>query len=297
MKQTRALVILKVLFAVVVWGGSFIATKIALRDLAPLTVVWVRFGMGVLVLLAAVLARRQFKLPGRRDLASFAFIGALGITFHQWLQSLGLQTAQATTSAWIMASTPAFMAVLGWIFFKEKLNALGVLGILLAAFGVMLVASRGDLRALSLGQLGAPGDLLILISAPNWAVFSALSRPGLRRYPAALMMLFVMGFGWLFTTLLLLSGPGITDLANLTRGSWQALLFLGLACSGLAYIFWYDGLQALSSAQVGAFLYIEPLVTVAAAGLLLAEPLYPAVLIGGAIILGGVWLVNRRINR
>jgi drug/metabolite transporter (DMT)-like permease len=297
MTQTRAVVILKVLFAVVVWGGSFIATKIALRDAAPMTVVWTRFGMGVLVLLAAVLVRRQFALPSPRELASFAFIGALGITFHQWLQSSGLQTAQATTTAWIVASTPVFMALLGWIFFKERLDAWRVLGILLAAGGVMLVVSRGDLRALSLGQLGAPGDLLILISAPNWAVFSALSRPGLRRHPAARMMLYVMGFGWLFSTLFFLSGPGISDLANLSRDGWLAVLFLGLACSGLAYIFWYDGLQALPSAQVGAFLYIEPLVTVAVAGLLLAEPLYPAVLAGGAVILGGVWLVNRRINR
>lgn len=292
----RWIVILKVLFAVAVWGGSFIATKIALRDAAPVTIVWTRFGIGVLILGLAVARRGGYRRPRLLDLAYFALLGGLGITFHQWLQSTGLITAQATTTAWIVASTPVFMALLGWLFLHESLGVVRVGGILLAAAGVLLVVSRGDLRALSLGQLGTPGDMLILISAPNWAVFSALSRDGLRRYPAALMMFFVMGFGWLFSSIFFLSGPGFADLTRLTVDGWSAVLFLGIACSGLAYIFWYDALQAMPSAQVGVFLYLEPLVTVAVAGAVLGEALTPATLAGGTIILLGVWLVNRQMN-
>lgn len=287
-------IVLKILTAVIAWGGSFVATKIALRDVHPVTVVWIRFAIGVLVLGAAVIGRRQFRRPAARDLLSFALIGAIGITFHQWLQSTGLQTAQATTSAWIVASTPVFMAILGWIFFKERLKFGQVAGVFLAAAGVLLVATHGDFAMLALGRLSTPGDLLILISAPNWAVFSTLSRDGLRRYPAALMMLFVMLFGWLFTTVLFFAGPGPADIANLTMNGWLAVGFLGLVCSGLAYIFWYDALQALPSAQVGVFLYIEPVVTVIIAGILLAEQPTAALLAGGTIILLGVWLVNRR---
>lgn len=294
MKRANLGVIVKILLAVIFWGASFVGTKIALRDAQPVTVVWLRFGIGVLVLGAAVIRRRQFKLPPVRDLGYFALIGALGITWHQWLQSTGLITAQATTSAWIVASTPIFMALLGWIFFKETLNLLRVAGIFIAAFGVLMVVTKGDLQSLSLGQFGTRGDLLMLISSPNWAVFSALSRNGLRRYPAALMMLYVMVFGWLFTTVLFAAGPGFTDLTHLTVNGWAAVAYLGIACSGLAYIFWYDALQVLPSAHVGVFLYIEPLVTVVVAGFLLAEPVYLAALAGGAIILLGVWLVNRR---
>lgn len=297
MSRDRVIVILKVLFAVLVWGGSFIATKIALRDIAPLSVVWLRFLIGMAVLAAAVKMRGQFALPPPKDIAYFALLGAIGITFHQWLQSTGLQTAQASTTAWIVSSTPIFMALLGWLFLRERLTAARILGILLAAGGVLLVVSRGDLAALSMGRLGAPGDALILISSPNWAVFSTLSRGGLKRHPAARMMLYVMGIGWLFTSLFFFTGPGLPDLAGLTLNGWLAVAFLGLVCSGLAYIYWYDALQALPSAQVGAFLYLEPVVTVLAAALMLAEPLTPAVLIGGAVILIGVWLVNRQMPK
>lgn len=273
------------------------ATKIALVYVAPVTVVWLRFAMGVAILGAAVIARRQFALPSLVDAGYFALLGFLGITFHQWLQSTGLVTAQATTTAWIVATTPVFMALLGWLLLKEKLGWIKWGGILLAAAGVLLVVSRGDLAALSAGNFGTLGDLLILISAPNWAVFSVLSRRGLQRYPATRMMLYVMGFGWLFTSVLFFAGPGPADIGHLALEGWLAVGFLGIACSGLAYIFWYDGLQALPASQVGVFLYVEPLVTTLLAAALIGEPVVWATLLGGAVILFGVWLVNRPAHR
>jgi drug/metabolite transporter (DMT)-like permease len=283
----------KVTFAVVVWGASFIATKVALQDISPVTVVWLRFAMGVVILGAAVGARKQFALPKVNELGYFALLGFIGITFHQWLQSTGLVTAQASTTAWIVATTPVFIALLGTLLLKEKLGWIKVGGILLAGLGVLLVVSKGELSTLAAGRIGTPGDLLILISAPNWAVFSVLSRQGLQKHPAARMMLYVMGLGWLFTSALFFAGPRLAEIGQLTLNGWLAVGFLGIACSGLAYIFWYDGLQAIPAAQVGAFLYLEPLVAVVVAALVLGEAILAASLVGGLIILLGVWLVNR----
>ena len=298
MGAKRTLVFLTTLFAVVSWGASFIATKIALHYVQPFTVVWFRFGIGVLVLGIGALVRGQIRQrPAASDLLYFALLGAQGITFHQWLQSSGLVTAQATSTAWIVATTPVFIAILGWFFLKERFNLLRWAGILLAALGVLLVVAHGDLNSIFRGSFGAPGDLLILISAPNWAIFTVLSRRGLNRYPAALMMLYVMLFGWLLTSIFFFSGPGLADLANLRLEGVLALLFLGIFCSGLAYIFWYDALQALPAAQAGVVLYLEPLVTVAVASTILFEPLYWSTFLGGVIILAGVWLVNRPPQR
>lgn len=248
--------------------------------------------MGVVILGLAMAARGQFALPAKKDLLYFALLGFLGITFHQWLQSTGLQTAQATTTAWIVASTPIFMAVLGLVLLKERLNGYQISGILLATFGVLLVVTKGDLPSLSAGRFGTPGDFLILISALNWAVFSNLSRRGLLLHPATRMMFYVMCFGWLFTSILFFTGPGLADIGRLSQAGWLGIGFLGIACSGLAYIFWYDALQAIPVSQVGAFLYLEPLVTVVVAAVILAEPLLLASLMGGGLILFGVWIVQ-----
>ncbi|HEY5268974.1 MAG TPA: DMT family transporter [Anaerolineales bacterium] len=285
---------LEALFAVVVWGASFVATKVALRYTSPDVVVWLRFAMGVVILGIAVLAGRKFTLPEKRDWPYLALLGFLGITFHQWLQSTGLVTSEATTTAWIVASIPIFMALLGWLALKEKLLWLQVAGILLSTFGVLLVVTRGNLVLLASGKFGTVGDFLILISAPNWAIFSVLSRRGLQKYPATLMMFYVMAFGWLFSSVLFFVQGGLNQIGHIPWDGWAGIAFLGIFCSGLAYIFWYDALQALPVAQTGAFLYLEPVVTVIVAALILGERLYLATLLGGVLILAGVWLVNRK---
>ncbi len=294
MKQKTITSYLEITFAVISWGASFIATKLALRDLAPVTVVWMRFAIGVVILGVATGIKRQFSIPHGQDWLYFGLLGFLGITFHQWLQSTGLQTVQASTTAWIVATTPVFIGVLSWIFLREKLAWLQVVGIILAATGVILVVSKGDLGALFSGHFGTTGDILILISAPNWAVFSILSSRGLKKYPATRMMFFVMLIGWLFTSILFISGGNIADIRNLTPSSLAGVGFLGVFCSGLAYIAWYDGLQALPATQVGAFLYLEPLVAVLVAWVVLGEGLIPVALLGGLVILLGVRLVQKR---
>jgi len=285
--------IIKAFFAVTVWGASFVATKISLEYIDPTTLVWLRFTMGVAVLGLAVGLSRQFSLPQRKDLGYFAVLGFLGITFHQWLQSTGLVTAQATTTAWIITSTPIFIALLGLFILREPLVWYQAAGIILAAFGVLLVVTKGNLLSLSTGRMGTPGDFLVMISAVNWAVFSTLSRSGLKKHPATLMMFYVMSFGWLFTSILFFAGPGLAPIASIPWDAWIAIIFLGILCSGIAYIFWYDALKVLPVAQTGAFLYFEPIVTVLVAALLIREAILPVTLVGGITILMGVWMVNK----
>ena len=294
MNRKRVFPILEAIFTVVVWGGTFIATKIALQEVSPATVVWLRFGMGVIVLGITVALRKQFAIPERNEWLYFALLGFIGVTFHQWLQANGLVTAQATTTAWIVATTPIFIALLGWLVLKEKLGWLKVGGIALAALGVLLIVSNGNPDALFAGKAGTIGDLLILISAPNWAIYTVLSRRELARHPAARLMFYVMLLGWLFTNIWIFGfGPGISEIARLTLKGWSAILILGVFGSGLAYIAYYDALQVVPASQLGVFLNIEPLVTTLLAASLLSEPITVIVLLGGAIIIAGIYLVNR----
>jgi drug/metabolite transporter (DMT)-like permease len=280
-------------FAATVWGASFIATKVALKDVSPITIVWMRFAMGIIILGMAVVLRKQFSMPKKNEWGYFALLGFLGITFHQWLQSNGLKTSEASTTAWIVATTPVFMALLGWLILKERLNGIKTIGILLAFVGVLLVVSDGNLASISIGKFGAPGDILILISSLNWAIFSALSRRGLKTYSASLMIFFVMLLGWIFTSVVFIAGGNYVEIPALSINGWLGVTFLGVFCSGLAYIAWYDALQALSTANTGVFLYIEPLIAMVVAFFVLGEPITVASLLGGGVILFGVWLVSK----
>jgi len=294
MSKEKIFPYLEVLFSVVAWGASFIATKIGVQEVTPITIVWLRFGMGLMILGVAVAARKEFAWPAKNEWAYFALLGFLGITWHQWLQSTGLVTAQASTTAWIVATTPIFMALLGWLVLKEKLTWGQSAGIALAALGVLLVVSKGDLAGISVGNFGIPGDFLILVSAPNWAIFSTLSRRGLQKHPAARMMFYVMAFGWIFSSVAFFAGGNLSEIPKLSFDGWMGVAFLGIFCSGLAYIAWYDGLQTIAASQVGAFLYLEPLVAVIVAAVILTdEPITWVSLVGGSIILLGVYLVNR----
>ncbi len=294
MKPTKIIIYLEALLAVAIWGGTFIATKVALREVSPVTIIWIRFGIGVLILGVTVAARRQFALPARNELGYLALLGFLGVTFHQWLQATGLITAAATTTAWIVATIPVFTALLGWLVLKERLGAVRIFGMALAAAGVILIVSKGDPRALLNGSFGSFGDFLILLSAINWAVFSVVSVRGLRAHPATRMMFYVMTFGWLFSNIWIFGfGPGLGEIPLLTTDGWAAILTLGILGSGLAYIAWYDALQVVPTSQLAAFINVEPLVTTIMAAFLLDEKITLLSMFGGGLVIFGVYLVNK----
>jgi len=278
------------------WGASFVALKVLLRELSPATITVVRFAVGLAVLAAVSAARHQLQAPRARDLPWLALLGFLGITLHQWLQATGLLSSTATVTSWIVASIPIIVAILGWLVLRERLGGWRVAGILMAAAGVSLVVSNGDLRGLLAGTAGTPGDLLIAFSAVNWAVFTILSKRFMQTGTAlrpVTMMLYVMGFGWAFSLLWLGATGGAEAILHLSVDGWWAMAFLGIGCSGLAYLFWYDALDRIDATQAGVFLYFGPLVTALLAWPMLGEAISGPMLAGGAAILVGVWMVNR----
>jgi drug/metabolite transporter (DMT)-like permease len=249
--------------------------------------------MGIPLIFLAVLIRKQFAFPKGNEWWYFALLGFLGISFHQWLQSNGLQTAQATTTAWIVATSPAFIAILGWMVLKEKLNLLQSFGFVLAMVGVLAVVSKGDLSTIAVGQFGSYGDFLILISAVNWAVFSILSRRGLKDHPSTRMTFWVMVIGWLITSAAFFANKNYIEIPQLDSRGWIAMIFLGVLTTGFAYIAWFDALSQLPAAQTGAFLFVEPLVSMVVASYILNEKITIISVLGGAVILVGIWMVNR----
>lgn len=293
MERGQARALAKGAAAAVSWGASFVAIKVALRTLSPLPLVWLRFGLGVGVLSLFVLREREKDPLSFREWLLVGLLGFLGVPFHHLVQSTGLKTAQAATSAWIISSMPVFIALLGALFLGERMGRRRIVGLVLAAAGVLLVVTRGDPKRLWMTDPGSFGDLLVLLSALNWAVFTVVSRGFLSRHRPAPMMFKVMASGWLMTTVFFLVSGAWSPIAGLDAGGWAAVLFLGVFCSGLAYVFWYDALKSLPASRAGVLMYLNPAsaTVVAVAGL--GEPLSVSVVTGALLITLGVWQVNR----
>ncbi|OGO18925.1 MAG: hypothetical protein A2Z14_05215 [Chloroflexi bacterium RBG_16_48_8] len=114
--------------------------------------------------------------------------------------------------------------------------------------------------------------------------------------PPLVSMMVVLAFGWIFSLFWFAFGGSVSDFAHLKGDGLWAILFLGIACSGLAYIFWYQALSVIDATQAGVFLYFEPIVTVLLAWPILGEKMSLGGIIGGMGILLRVWAVNRGWN-
>jgi drug/metabolite transporter (DMT)-like permease len=284
---------LKLTTSAVIWGISFIATKVAVAEVPPAVVIWLRFSMAVVILFFFLRFRGKLTIPPIKEMMYLALLGFIGISLHHWLQSTGLVTAQASTTSWLISTSPIFMALLAWVFLKEKITLTAFSGILLATLGVLLVVSHGKIASILNGDFGSTGNILVLFSALNWAIFSVLSRPALEKYSALFVLFYATFFGVLFSSIHFISISGWAYINQLSSAGWLAVAFLGIASSFLAYTYWYDGLQIIGATQAGVFIFIEPLVSLVVAAMVLNEEVTLAALLGGSLILLGVWLVNR----
>lgn len=273
--------------AVVFWGISFVATKAALREISPVTLIFSRFAIGALVLL--VLVR---ELPPRKEWPPLALLGFIGVFVHQMLQAFALTMTTATNTGWLIGITPIWSAVLAAIFMRERFGLWKLVGLAGGFAGVLLVVTRGDFSAQVFGRPSTLGDLLILISTVNWAIYTVIGNPTIRRLGPRRATSGAMLFGVLMLTPFFVIRRGWTEIPRLTSTGWTAVLFLAICCSALGYLFWYGALERVETSRVAALLYAEPLVTFVAAMYFLHERVNAAVVVGGALVLASVLLTQ-----
>jgi drug/metabolite transporter (DMT)-like permease len=270
-----------------------VATKAALAEISPVTLIFTRFALGVGLLLAITALRGQPTLPPRDSWRSLLVMGFVGVFVHQMLQAHALTLTTAVNTGWLIGLTPVWSALLSAYALKERFGPVKIAGLLLGFLGAALVVTRGRMGAGVLALPSTRGDLLILVSTLNWAVYTVLGHPALRRLGPTRATTGALLFGWLMIVPFFVAGAGWREYEQLTGAGWTAVLFLGIACSGLGYLFWYGALENIEASKVAAFLYLEPLVTLAAAAALLGETVSATTVMGGLLVLAGVALVQR----
>ncbi len=284
---------LSALLAVVFWGVSFVATKAAVAECSPLAVVVTRGALGTALLFALLAWRGEPLRPPRDAWGALFGMGFVGVAVQQGVQAYALTLTTASRTGWLIGLTPAWSALFAAWRLRERLGAAKLAGLALGLGGALLVMTRGRLDPGLLALPTTRGDLLVLATTVNWAFYSVLGHATLRRLGPRLATAGAMLAGWLVLLPPFLWQRAWRDLAHVSPSGWVALIFLGLACSGLAYLFWYGALERLEATRVASFLYLEPLVTLVAAMALLGETVAPATVAGGLLLILGVVLVQR----
>ncbi len=288
MKNNPA-VYIKPLLATIFWGLSFIATKTALNELTPVMIIIIRLLLGITFLvIIAVHTQKDFSIKLKQH--AFILLLAAIAVFHLWIQVTGLQYTSAANTGWIIGTAPIFIAIMGMIFFKERINLKQFVGIIIAFTGLFLLISKGDFS--SVGFLTNKGDFLVLVSAFTWGVYSMVNKKISLTYPPLMTILYLFILMAIIILPVTANRDTLLRLEHLSSIGWISVIFLGIFCSGIAYVLWAQSLKEMDSSRVGAFLYFEPFVTIFSAWIFLHETITLLMLISGIIIITGVIIVN-----
>lgn len=284
---------LLLLFCVIVWGWTFVATKICLQYLSPVELLGLRFLIG-LPALGIVMGMSGVRFAFEpRDLRQL-IPGSAILAMHFLVQAYALTTATATNTGWIIAVTPLAMGILSFIVLKERLRPAEIAGIIVATCGILLLVSNGSLQ--DVGWLRSTGDWLVLLSAHTWAMYTILTRD-LSRTRNPLSVTFAVftpiTIGCLVSMLV---ASDLRTLLSLPGEAVAALLFLGIL-GMVTQWFWQIGVARLGAGKAGVYLYLEPMATTVLAVPLLGEPFTLFTAIGGALVLAGVWWSERGLRQ
>jgi drug/metabolite transporter (DMT)-like permease len=288
--QIRKWLNLPAIGAVVIWGVVPTATKFALRDFDPAGLVVLRLIItSLLLFLMLAIAEKKIGI-NKEDLPLLCLAGVVGAGLFQFLFAVGVDHTTASNAAVIMAMAPIFTALVAAGLRQEPFRLLTILGILTAFGGVTLLVQG---RELTVRMENLVGDLVVLAAAFTWALYPVAAAPILRRHSVlktttyATALAAVAVFPFTIGDLLQQNWAAVTPEG--WGGAFYFILFGGL----IAWWLWGRGISQIGPTQTMVFYYIQPLVGVTVAILLLAERLSLVQASGVALVFLGVGLARR----
>lgn len=279
----------------IIFGLSFIAIKIALKDVQPFTIALIRFMIASCFLFLLIRMKHR-TTTGDRSLpwVKLALMGLSGVTGFFVLQNLGLVFTTASNASLILASIPAITAILALIILGEKITASKALGIGLAILGVALIVISGD-SSLRFSK-SFIGEILILGSAFGWAIYTITSRSINIKVPHMIITAYSTFLGTLFLVPFSIYEYAKYGIKSISLESWGALIFLGLFASGTAFLLYNYALTNLEAGKAAIYVNLSPLVTIIAGNYYLGEQLGLMELMGGFLILSGIFISGWKRN-
>jgi len=275
------------------WGSAFPTSKMLVLEVAPEVGAVLRFGIGSLVMMAILFRRSAKPVPDRDTWGRLAVVGLVGVTGFNTLFFRGLSLAPSSDAGMIIPTmSPVFTALAGMLFLGEPVRPRRVAGLAVSLAGAVLFFWSVIVH--TAGQGGRVwGDAALVGAAVCWAASSILSRSlsvRIGAIPAASWTLFLGS-----AVLLAISAPKLASVpwAALTGRFWVVLAYVVAFPTVIAYILWMEGIRSIGSGPATTFMFLAPVFALLIAALLLGERPTALQGAGGALMLCGVWLVNR----
>lgn len=271
-------------------GATVVATRLIVEQAGPASLALVRYAVGVLCLLPAVLLARRVRIAPR-DAAAIAVLGMIQFGAVVALLNVSLAYIAAARTALIFATAPLLTLLLAALLRHERLTMPKTIGVLVTVAGVAL--ALGD-KALH-GAHDADdwiGEGAALLSALCNAACSVLYRSLVRRYPPVPVAALAMT-GAVAALLVPSAWEGFfTDPLRLTSTGWLIIVLVGVS-SGVFYYLWVWVLSRTTATRLAVFLALSPITAAVLGWLFLAEPITPGLIVGLLAVAGGLWLAHR----
>ncbi|MFM9951218.1 MAG: DMT family transporter [Saprospiraceae bacterium] len=280
----------KLLIVACVWGGTFIATRMAAQVMGLFEGAFWRFLFATLGLLCVVwLTKTKLPKMDRRTLRYNILLALSGIIVYNFFFFSALKLIPASRASLLVALNPTIILFASVFMFGEPLKPAKILGGLLSLFGAIVVITRGELSHV-FDHFG-PGEWLALGCPASWAVYTLLSR----KISFAQEPLVTTTYSCLLSMVGLLPlayWEGMHPVREVSFQIWGALIFLGLLGTVLGFVWYAEGIRAIGAARTAIFNNLVPVFGVLFSVLLLNEQIDGSVLVGGALVVTGVAVIN-----
>jgi len=294
MENKKTIGHLAAILTILIWGTTFISTKILLVSFNPVEILFFRFIIGFLTLF--IIYPKRLNCSNFKQEITFASAGLCGICLYYLLENIALTFTMASNVGVIISAAPFFTAILAHLFIKtdEKLHTNFFIGFAVAMVGIVLISFNGSKL-----KLNPTGDLLAVIAAFIWGCYSILTKKiSSFGYNIILCTRRTFFYGILFIFSAFFFFDFKLDLTRFTNIIYLLnILYLGLGASALCFVTWNFAVKNLGAVKTSVYIYMVPVITIAASVFILDEKLTILAIAGIALTLIGLLLSECKIKK
>jgi len=294
--KKETIVEISLFLVALIWALNFSIIKISLTEINPFSFNGLRFVFAAAFIWIVVIWKNQFFTISRKDWIPLIGMGLLGNLLYQGLFIIGIDFTFSANAAVMLGTIPIWVALFSHFFTGEKMNLYKVGGVIFAFGGIAFIIAGGP-EKFSISSDTFLGDIIIVMSAMVWGIFTVLSKPFLNRYTPIQFSAIMTTIG--FITLFLIGLPGMlkTDWSQVSYTAYGGIIYSGLLSIGVAYVIWNYGIQTVGSVRTSTFQNLVPVMGLIFGIVLLNEPLTGLQYIGSALVIAGIVLARRKTGR